>query len=131
MRVADELMRFVEDQFVIWKRPSPWSRQHFDTSIWITPCGMEQYKWHVPIDASTSDISNTFLEMFKAGRGELHLAKAMALADAVTRAQRENGMIPTHWMTQKHLNGDGFWINAMFIATDKLTKLADFLDGSN
>ncbi len=128
MAVADELMRFVEDQFVIWKRPSPWNKSRFDTSLWHTPCGLEQYGWHVPIDASTSDIYYTFMEMYKAGRGELHLAKAMALADSVTRAQQENGLIPTHWMDESYRKGKGMWINCMFYAADRLLKLADFLD---
>lgn len=114
MAQADELMRFVEDQFVVWKRPAPWNRNHFDTSTWLTPFGAEQYKWHMPIDASTADICRTFLAMYRAGRGELHLEKAKALADAITRSQRENGMIPTYWMDEEYLNGKNLWINCMF-----------------
>lgn len=126
MAKADDLMRFVEDQFVVWKRPTPWNKM-FDTSVWVTPCGLEQYAWYMPIDASTSDILSTFLAMYKAGRGELHLEKAKALADTLTRVQLDSGLIPTHWMDEKSKNGDAFWINCMFMATRALTNLGLFL----
>ena len=124
MAEADDLMRFAEDQFVIWGKPSPWNRTHFDTSIWQTPCGLEQYNWHVPIDASTADITRTFLAMYRAGRGELHLAKARALADSIVRSQRPDGRIPTHWMTDAHRSGEDFWINCMFDAARTLSLMA-------
>lgn len=127
MAKADEMMRWVEDQFIIWKRPSPWNRSGFDTAKWHTPCGCEQYEWHVPIDASTADMVMTFLAMHKAGRGDLHLEKAKALADSLTRAQQPDGLIPTHWMTEKYMKGYGMWINCLFYATRALSELADFL----
>ena len=127
MAAADDLMRFVEDQFVIWKKPSPWNRKNFDTSLWQTPCGLEQYRWHVPIDASTVDIARTFLAMHRAGRGELHLEKAKALANSITRAQQDDGMVPTHWMTPAHMKGEDFWINCMFDSARALTELAEYV----
>lgn len=128
MAQVDDLMRFVEDQFVIWKHPSPWNKSGFDTTLWHTPCGLEQYHWHVPIDASTADIALTFLAMYRAGRGELHLEKAKALADTLTRAQQENGLIPTHWMDEKYMKGKGMWINCLFSSANALREIADFLD---
>ena len=125
MTEADDLMRFAEDQFVIWNRPSPWNRTHFDTTLWQTPCALEQYNWHVPIDASTADLTLTFLAMYQAGRGELHLAKARALADSITRSQRPDGRIPTHWMTDAHRSGEDFWINCMFTAAQALSVMAE------
>lgn len=128
MAKADDLMRFVEDQFVVWKKAAPWNKNDFDTTKFLTPAGLEQYKWYVPIDASTADIAETFLAMYKAGRGELHLAKAMALADGITRSQRENGMIPTHWLSEESLEGDNFWINCMFVSASLLSELGTFLE---
>lgn len=128
MKIADDLMRFIEDQFVIWKRPSPWNRDHLDTSIYHTPCGLEQYLWYVPIDASTGDIINTFLAMYKAGRGELHLEKAKALADSLTRIQREDGYMPTHWMSEEHLGEKWFWINCHFVSASALTELSEAVE---
>lgn len=129
MKIADDLMRFIEDQFVVWKRMSPWNKNHFDTSVYHTPCGLEQYLWYVPIDASTGDIIETFLAMYKAGRGELHLEKAKALGDSITNVQQENGLIPTHWYNPDDLvNGGGFWINCMFMSANALTELSETLE---
>lgn len=128
MAIAEDLMRFVEDQFVIWKRPAPWNKNKYDTSIYHTPCGLEQYLWYVPIDASTGDIMSAFLAMYKAGRGELYLEKAKALADSLTRVQQENGLIPTHWMTPEMVAGDGFWINCMFMSASNLAEIAEVVE---
>lgn len=128
MKMADDLMRFVEDQFVIWKRPAPWNRDGLDTALYHTPCGLEQYQWYVPIDASTGDIITAFIAMYKAGRGELHLEKAKALADSLTRVQREDGMIPTHWMSEEHMGIEWFWINCLFVSAGALTELSEITE---
>ena len=128
MKAAEDLMRFAEDQFVIWKKPSPWNKRGFDTSLFTTPCGLEQYAWHVPIDASTGDILVTFLALYKAGRGELYLEKAKALANAIVGVQREDGMIPTHWMTDEMRNGGHFWINCMFSSASALLELGEVVE---
>jgi len=123
MAIAADLTRFVEDQFVVWKRPAPWNYSKFDTSLFITPCGYEQYKWHVPIDASTSKIATVFTGMYKATGDELYLEKAKALADSITRVQHENGYIPTHWMSERHRNGSNTWINCMLSTATFLLNL--------
>ncbi len=126
MKIADDLMRFIEDQFVIWKKAAPWNKDKFvDTKNFRTPCGLEQYVWYVPIDASTGDIIRTFLAMYRAGRGELHLEKAKALADSITRLQREDGMIPTHWMTEDLYDIKWFWINCLFVSASALAELSE------
>ena len=127
MKIARDVMRFAEDQFVIWKRPSPWNCRDFDTSLWPTPCGLEQYVWHVPIDASTADIMKTFLVMYQAGCGDVFLKKAKALGDSITRQQQPDGMIPTHWMNKDYLHGKGLWINCLFASSTALLELGEFL----
>ena len=129
---AKELMRFVEDQFVVWKRPYPWSHASnvpggvpYDTSIWHTPAGLEQYGWYVPIDASTSSILMGFLALYKAGCGDLYLAKARALADQLTRVQHENGQIPTHWMNTENAE-QNFWFNCMFASCRTLEAMTEY-----
>ncbi len=119
LELAKELMRFVEDQFVVWKRPNPWRHaapdegEPYDTSIWHTPAGLEQYGWYVPIDASTASIAIGFLTLYDAGCGELYLAKAKALTDQLTRVQHGDGKIPTHWMNTPDAERN-FWFNCMF-----------------
>lgn len=131
MELAKELMRFCEDQFVIWKRPYPWPHASpdgsapYDTSLWHTPCALEQYGWYVPIDSSTCAVARGFLALYKAGLGEIYLAKARALTDQVTRMQHENGRIPTHWMRTEDAEKN-FWFNCMFFSCETLEMMAEF-----
>ncbi len=131
IELAKELMRFAEDQFVIWKRPYPWAHASndggtpYDTSIWHTPCALEQYGWYVPIDSSASAIAMGFFSLYQAGCGELYLAKALALADQLTRVQHENGQIPTHWMNTENAE-QNFWFNCMFHSCRTLETLAEY-----
>ena len=94
---------------------------------WSTPCALEQYSWHVPIDASTARFIHVFLNMYKAGCGEIYLAKARALADQITRVQHEDGKIPTHWMNTKGAE-DNFWYNCMFYTCTILEEISEYED---
>ncbi len=131
LELAKELMRFADDQFVVWKRPYPWHHATpdgsapYDTSLWHTPAGLEQYGWYVPIDASTASIAIGFLELYKAGCGELYLAKARALTDQLTVVQHEDGKIPTHWMNTPDAERN-FWFNCMFESCRVLTVMSEY-----
>lgn len=131
METARELMRFVEDQFVVWNRPCPWDRCNFDVTCWPTPCGLEQYNWAVPVDASTSLIAQTFLILGKATGDSLYFAKAKALMNTVTRMQnKKDGRIPTEWKEPGFMDNDNaekeFWINCMLFTATVLTDFADY-----
>lgn len=131
IETAKELMRFAEDQFVVWKRPNPWrhpapdGKEPYDTSLWHTPAALEQYGWYVPIDASTASLISGFLTLYKAGCGGLYLAKAKALADQLTRVQHKNGQIPTHWMNTEDAEKN-FWFNCMFESCRILELMAPY-----
>ena len=131
LELAKELMRFVEDQFVVWRRPNPWRHPapdnlpSYDTSLWHTPAALEQYGWHVPIDASTACVAMGFLELYKAGCGELYLAKARALTDQLTVVQHEDGKIPTHWMNTEDAEKN-FWFNCMFASCRALEIMSEY-----
>lgn len=133
IELAKELMRFCEDQFVIWNRPYPWPHasndggEPYDTSVWHTPCALEQYGWYVPIDDSAASISLGFLSLYKAGCGEIYLAKARALMDQITVMQRENGQIPTHWMNTENAEKN-FWFNCMFFSCSVLEEMSRYDD---
>ena len=131
MEQAVQLMRFAEDQFVVWKRPYPWKHaapdngEPYDTSLWHTPAGLEQYGWYVPIDASTASIAMGFLALYDAGCGEIYLAKARALMDQVTRMQHGDGKIPTHWMNTEDAEKN-FWFNCMFSSCRALETIEKY-----
>ena len=128
MEIAEDILRYIEDQFVVWKRPAPWNKDGDDPAAWPTPCALEQYNWYVPIDSSAANVIMTFVAMYKAGRGELYLAKAKALTDTITRVQREDGMIPTHWMDKETLNGHNFWINCMIATADAVETMSKLVE---
>ena len=125
-----EIIRYVEDQFVVWGDFAPWSNHYKENeSCWYSPAGMEQYFWYVPIDASTSEIMKDFLLGYKVTKNELLLEKACALGDSITRRQNsETGVIPTHWMKEDCAeNLENFWMNCNIHAAFMLMELAKVL----
>lgn len=105
--MAEELIRFAEDQFVVWEQPLP--RELFRTSgrpiprsvsytsKWFTPCVLEQYNFYTPIDASSASAIMAYKKAYEITGKELYLAKAISLADNLTVAQDlDDGIYPTY-----------------------------------
>lgn len=130
VKAAEQLMRFVEDQFVVWSDFAPWT-EHFreGETTWYAPAGLEQYLWNVPIDGSTAAIMNAFLNTYKMTGDELMLEKALALGDSITRVQdSETGMIVTHWMSNEWAHTlNHFWINCHLGTALNVYRLAEFM----
>lgn len=128
-REAEELIRFSEDQFVVWGEHAPWNSRFKDDSYWYSPAALEQYHWYVPIDASTANFIGAFLDAYKISSNPLHLEKALALADSITRMQNpDTGVIPTHWMTKDcSVNLEYFWINCHIAAAFALSRVAKLM----
>ena len=126
---AVDLMRFVEDQFVIWGEFPQWNsarpldKQH-------TPTGLEQYFCYCPIDASSMAIMNAFLSMYSLNKDRLYLEKAMALGDAITRAQNKTtGQVPTFLIGENYEEGyRNFWINCHIYTASSMMHLADITE---
>ena len=133
---AEELMRFVEDGFVIWdasdavtreplfKPGSRWSGLDPDFGLdWFLPAAVEQYAFFTPINASSADMIEAWLAGYKATGRRDYLAKAAALATTLTLAQRYfgGGEIPTHLrQVQPELN----WLNCSVEAAATLLSHA-------
>lgn len=126
MGEAIELMRYVEDQFVVWTDFAPWCYWHYKEQQWYSPAGLEQYLWYVPIDGSADGIIKAFLKLYSATKNELYLEKAFALGDSITRMQNdETGVIPTHWMTTDcTTNLYLFWMNCHVGSAFTMLELA-------
>ncbi len=114
--IAKELVRFSEDQFVIWEEPSAvflssikWNAK--DSENWLTPCVLEQYHFYVPVDASSCQMIYSYMTLYKATRDSIYIQKATALANSITQAQQDDGQITTVW------TNNGFhtenWLNCM------------------
>ena len=113
---ACEIVDWCEDQFVVWSDPI----HHMDWKNWKTPTALEQYDYYTPIDASMGDMIGAFAAAYKATGSSLYLEKARALADNITRHQREDGTIPTYFDSRKGSD----WVNCMVYVADRLEMLA-------
>ena len=113
IKLAEELIRFSEDQFVIWEKP-------MDITVgkavpgnisknWITPSVQEQYVYWMPVGRSAGIMVTTFWEAYKATRNEMYLAKAKSIANTFTVVQKlHNGDYPT-FFTEHKMN---YWLNS-------------------
>ncbi|MEE4310757.1 MAG: hypothetical protein V2J62_02710 [candidate division KSB1 bacterium] len=118
-----ELLRFAEDQFVVWNQDDPvlftnwfkegshWNGNDPDNGKdWFLPCVLEQYKFYTPISRSNSTMMLAHLKAWEVTSENIYLAKAVALANTITNAQafHGGGVIPTHLRkTLPELN----WLN--------------------
>lgn len=129
IREAEELMRYIEDQFVVWDKPSKYNKDKRDTALWHYPSALEQYNWYVPIDSSTAAVANAFVMLHKLTKKPLYLEKACVLADSITRIQNpRTGMIPTHWIEPSCVEDGGLlWINCMIMTANTLFDFSDYL----
>jgi maltose/maltodextrin transport system substrate-binding protein len=98
--LAEEMIRFAEDQFVIWEQPVPGdvSWRHFPL-LPFTPSALEQYAYMVPIAGSAAKLMEAFQAAYQATGKEIYLAKAAAFANAMTVIQASNGgdYVGTTW----------------------------------
>ena len=130
VKEAEDLMRFVEDQFVVWDKFAPWGDSTTwdgSESQWTSPACLEQYFWYVPIDASAAAIIRAFLNVYRITKDKLLLEKAFALGDSITRMQNpETGVFPTHWVkTDCRENLENFWINCHIASAFTMMQLAE------
>jgi maltose/maltodextrin transport system substrate-binding protein len=128
VEVAKDLMRFVEDQFVLWGEVPAWLKNADGERH--TPAGLEQYLCYAPIDSSTAAIICGFANMYRLTGDRLYLEKAMALTDSITRMQdAETGQIPTFFIGENcdygHFN---YWINCQIYTSGVLLELAELTE---
>jgi maltose/maltodextrin transport system substrate-binding protein len=125
------LLRFSEDQFVIWDKPpmvSP-KDQNADgkagvkARTWLLPCVLEQYRCYAPVCASSAKLIRTYLAAFAATQDKLHLEKAKALAGTLTRAQ-SHPKAPGRYQTWLMQNPGPMWFNCELAAIRAMEELA-------
>lgn len=129
---AVDLIRFVEDQFVVWGEHPEWNLS-WGIDNWHYPAGLEQYFCYCPIDASSAVIMSAFVNMYKLRGERLYLEKAMALADMITRVQNaDTGCIPTFWMGDNCWYGfKNFWVNCLLYTANAMMDIADIIESEN
>ena len=134
---AREILRWSEDQFVFWEAPCApdeeltrpgGSGKRFSPGRWHYPSVYEQYSCYISIDASATKLISAYLAMYRAERNPLDLAKAKALANAITQIQEPSGRVPTFWSANSK---DGWladvqydWLNCMASCAKVLVDVA-------
>ncbi len=110
--LAEEILRFVEDQFVVWSADDPlihhhpWFKKEWKwhpkvpsgEPDWFLPGVLEQYKFYTPIARSSDMLFKAYLKAYERTGKKIYHAKAVALANTLTVAQEYHGggEIPTH-----------------------------------
>lgn len=129
--LALDLLRFSEDQFVIWAQPPRTrpGRQSADGEAnaqsegWMIPCVLEQYRCYAPVNASSAKLIRTYLADYGATGDRLHLEKAKALAATLTRTQNI-GKAGGRYLTWVKQPSGPMWINCELAAIQAMNELA-------
>ncbi len=125
IQIAKELVRFAEDQFVIWEKPLPDQSNSFN---WLTPCVLEQYRFYEAVDASASKLIAAYQALYNATGEDLYLAKAVSLANNMTVIQKRNkGNYSTWWRVQEDEPMED-WANCAVYDTRVMLELNKLLD---
>jgi maltose/maltodextrin transport system substrate-binding protein len=108
--IALELLRYAEDQFVVWDERDPvlrtawfpedtrWYGTGPEGSDWFVPSVLEQYKFYTPISGSNAIMVRAYLAAYQRTGRPIYHAQAASLATTILRAQAHHGggEIPTH-----------------------------------
>lgn len=121
---ARDLIRLSEDQFVHWNSLPEKNgiRRLFG------PCVFEQHRYQTPVDASSCNVANAYLDLYNATGDKLAFAKAKALVDALTIAQQvTNGYTPTtlDYRDPERDKGRTFWLNCSAATIKIWLRMAD------
>lgn len=114
--LAEELIRYAEDQFVVWEIPKiPHVLQgkrvaepDSVTANWITPTAQEQFTFWMPVSRTAAIMMNTYQVAYETTHKPIYLAKARSFANTFTKVQKaHNGEYPTMFTAEK----SNFWLN--------------------
>ncbi len=117
LEMAKELLRFAEDQFVVWDRRDAVARYN-----WAIPGALEQYVCYTTINGSNCSFINAYIAAYEATKDPIYKEKAISLANTLTVAWKDFGEqeIPT-WMQYGEESNN--WINCSLISSQTLLEL--------
>ncbi len=135
--LAQELIRFAEDQFVIWEKPlpitihdnpDPEKSPGWNSKNWITPSVQEQYGFFMPVSRAAGVMMEAYWHAYATTKKEIYLAKAQSIANALTLVQKEHhGDYPTMF-TKYPMN---FWLNSVVYPAKTMMRLQNNLEKLN
>lgn len=119
---ARDLIRMSEDQFVHWDSlPDKDGIRRMQV-----PCVFEQHNYQVPVDNSSCNVANAYLDLWEATGDETAFAKAKVLIDALTIVQNPcNGQIPTtlDYKDPRKDKPRTFWLNCCVASIETLLRM--------
>lgn len=121
-----DLIRLSEDQFVHWNALT----NKDGVRPIATPCVYEQHRYQVPVDNSTCNVANAYLDLYEATGDKLAFAKAKALIDNLTVVQNiTNGQIPTTFDLRdpERNKRRSYWINCSNASITILLRMAELV----
>ncbi len=125
IEISEDMLRLSEDQFIHWNiLPDSEGFQHVHT-----PCVYEQYKYRMPVDNSTCNVANAYLDYYLVTGDRLAFEKARALTDALVNVQNAyNGAMPTTWDMKSSLKG--IWLNCSYASCKLLLRMDELINGN-
>ncbi len=129
--LALDLLRFSEDQFVMWAQPPDADPREqnpdgmatgMKPKDWLLPCVLEQYNCYKPVNASSAKLIFMYLAAYRATGDRLHLEKAKALAATLTRTQ-SNPKAPGRYQTWVVNKPHSMWFNCELYAVQAMQEL--------
>jgi hypothetical protein len=128
--LAEELIRFAEDQFVIWEKPVDTKKKKknprpaWQAPNWITPGIQEQYTFWEPVGRAAGIMMETYREAYQVTKKDIYLAKAKSIANTFTVVQNEHkGDYPTLFSKFE----SNFWLNSVVYPAKMMMKLDNSL----
>jgi hypothetical protein len=119
--LAEELLSFCEDQFVVWEQPPESSSKFEKPGNWFTPCSTEQYAMFEPISGGSGFMIIAYLRAYEATGKPIYLAKAQSLGNALTVAQAQ---YKRRYPTRMYKTTDRtYWINSTINAARGMEML--------
>ena len=115
--LAEEMLRFSEDQFVVWEPCGPKEDR-------VTPCALEQYRCYGPVGSTMARFIRAWTAAYNATGKKEYLEKAKSLANSIIAYQARCGGQYRTWLFLKLENNktNNNWDNA---ATEEAMALLD------
>ena len=152
MQIARELVRWVEDQFVFWRKPGradgqcpivgndnefgPWAPNPpmLDFAEWPeeVPGVTEKYRWTMMESSLAAMMAGLYVDLYRIDGNRLALAKARTLCDSIVRIQKMggDGEIASEWR-KKFIVGSRcphVWMNCSVATVMRLEGIAAVLE---
>jgi maltose/maltodextrin transport system substrate-binding protein len=128
VKTAEELIRFSEDQFVIWEKPrlidtASHSKIRPSTN-WILPSAQEQYTYWMPTGPAAMRMMKAYWNAYKVTGEDIYLAKAKSMANSMTNVQKYHAGEYSTYFTKYTVDE---WLNCNVDAAEEMIEFGNDL----